>query len=178
MTEIPGLEFRLSIAGGPGNANSQADPNASLGGFVSVTKPSEPVIVHNLFPSISQFDSTQGSTKYRVLFVVNTSDTPVGPLRLYVSSQIPGGAALAFGLDPMGSQAIGSAGSQSATIANENTAPAGVTFSAPTTPPTGLLVGTLQPNTALAIHVRRTLPAGTGEVRNDGATVRAQVVAA
>jgi hypothetical protein len=51
----------------------------------------------------------------------------------YISSEVAGGASIAIGPDPTAASALGSATAQAVTIANATTAPAGVTFTAPTT---------------------------------------------
>jgi hypothetical protein len=58
-------------------------------------------------------------------------------------------------------------------VANESTAPASQTFTAPTTKGTGLAIGNIPAGSVAAIWVRRTA-ANTVAVNNDGVTIRCE----
>jgi len=72
-------------------------------------------------------------------------------------------ALIECGLDTTAISAKGASGAQAVTVANESTAPAGVTFSAGP-----LAIGDLGPGQVKGIWLRRTVTAGAGAV-NDGA---------
>lgn len=53
------------------------------------------------------------------------------------------------------------------TVANESTAPVGVSFSAPASAAAGLALGTIPLGQHIAIWLRRTITAGSGSSAND-----------
>jgi len=71
-----------------------------------------------------------------------------------IINAVPG---IAIGLDVNGIQA---SGSPIATIPHDTTAPAGVTWFAGITGPTGAIIGTLYPNQQIGIWMMRQVPAG------------------
>lgn len=154
------LELRLSIpGGGPGDSDPQPDPDDSLGEFMSTTVLVDNV-ANNLMRDMTGAEGQAGVTLYRCLFVVNTNVADTwGSVALWVSSQESGGAEVAIGLDPAGAVAMDSASDQAATIADEETAPTGVTFSTPTTQETGLALGDIGPEECYAFWFRWTLAA-------------------
>jgi hypothetical protein len=88
---------------------------------------------------------------------------------VWVSAETPGGVNIAIGLDPAG-VGNGSTTGVATTVANENTAPAGVTFSTPTSKGTGLAITDLAPGTGRAIWLRRTAT-NSAAIDNDSATL-------
>jgi hypothetical protein len=74
---------------------------------------------------------------------------------------------VAIGLDTTAASSAGSAVAQALTIANETTAPVGVTFSTPTTKVAGLTIGDLGPGQCRAYWIKRTAN-NTGAVNADG----------
>jgi hypothetical protein len=88
----------------------------------------------------------------------------------YISAEVAGGASIAIGPDTTAASALGSATAQALTIANETTAPAGVTFTAPTTAATGIALGTIGSGQVKAFWIRRTA-ANTAALSGDGVTL-------
>jgi hypothetical protein len=91
----------------------------------------------------------------------------------WIASETAGGASTAIGLDTTGVTPHGQAGVQALTIANDTTAPAGVTFSAPTTKATGLSIGNIAAGSVQAIWIRRTA-ANTSALDVDGVVPRVE----
>jgi hypothetical protein len=89
---------------------------------------------------------------------------------MYLSAEVAGGASIAIGVDTTAASALGSATAQALTIANETTAPAGVTFSAPTTAAGGISLGSIPVGNVRAVWVRRTA-ANTAALSGDGVTL-------
>lgn len=58
------------------------------------------------------------------------------------------------------------------TVANESTAPTGVTFSAPSSQGTALSIGNIPPGEHKAVWVKRIVNAGAVAYNNDAATIR------
>lgn len=162
--------FKLSINTGPGNSTAQTDPNDSLGRFMSSTQLTDNSL-HNLFDLTTGDQNAASEINYRVFFVQNNHGTLTWENAVvYISSEVAGGADTAIGLDTTGNVTATSASSQTvARPANETTAPAGITFSAPTTKATGLSIGNLAAGNVRAIWVRRT-NTNSSAVDNDGAT--------
>lgn len=168
------IKFKLATtAGAAGNANSQADPNASLGKYISTTEITDNTL-NNLFDDISGDENAASTVDYRCVFIHNAhaSLTLQSP-KAWISAEVANGASIAIGLDTTASSAIGDSSVQALTIANETTAPAGVSFSAPTTKGTGISLGNIAAGYCVAIWVRRTA-ANNAALNNDGATLKVE----
>lgn len=159
MAIVPGdLLLKLATtAGAAGNSNAQGDPNASLGKFISTTQVSGTAL-HNLFDAISGAENAASDVEYRCVFIHNSHATlTLQNAVVYVSGGDPaGGAIIAIGVDTTAISAIGSGSDQALTVANESTAPSGVSFSLPTTAGGGLSLGNIGPGQCKAIWIRRT----------------------
>lgn len=166
--------FKLAVTtGSAGNSTAQADPNASLGKYVSTTQLTGATLA-NLFDAVSGDENAASDVEYRCLFVHNAHATlTLQSAVAWLSSETSGGAVAAIGLDPAGNVAVGSGADQAATVANESTAPTGVTFSAPTSKGTGLSIGNLAAGQVRAIWVRRTA-ANSAAVDVDGCVIRVE----
>jgi hypothetical protein len=161
-----------TTAGVAGNANAST-PNASLGKYISTTQITD-AILNNLFDNISGAENAASTVDYRCIFIHNAHATLTWQsVVAYLLSEVAGGASIAIGVDPTAASAIGSASAQAVTIANETTAPAGVTFTAPTTLGAGIAIGDIAPGQCRAIWVRRTA-AVSAALSNDGVTLRLQ----
>src|SRR6056297_1015075 len=125
-------------------------PAGDSSGSITITEPS-----NNALDDVSKAESWAGDVNYRCVYLQR--DTGGGILvggKIYINSDASGPDTIAIGVDPAGLN------SAPATIANESTAPAGVTFTAPASAATGLSVGDF--NTAgdyYAIWIRRTVAA-------------------
>lgn len=171
------IKWRLSIkTGAAGNAGAQADPNASLGKYISTTDLNTGTPLNNLWDDVTGDENAASDVEYRCLFVYNAHATLalLNPV-VWLSAEVGGGAAIAIAIDNIGPSPIGQAGAQAAEIANENTAPSGVgAFSSPTTKGAGLSLGASLPaGQCRAVWIRRTA-ANTGAVDNDGVTPRCE----
>ncbi len=115
--------------------------------------------VNNLFAQVGGVEAALGSIKYRCYYFRN--DAGAGDAlntRIWITQQ-PAftGTMIAIGLDPAGI-GDGVATGVATTIVDEDTAPAGVSFTAPVTEGTALLIGNLLPGEVQAVWVRRTVP--------------------
>lgn len=157
------IQYRLS--GGAANA----DPALSLGGAISNTAIAD-ATTHNLFDRVTGTESQAGDTEYRCFYVRNGHATLSlqGPV-IYIQSNTPStDTTVAIGLDPAG------IGGTAATVANEGTAPAGVTFSTPASGTPLSFGGDLAPGAAIAVWVRRVVNAGAAAYNDDNAVFRVQ----
>jgi hypothetical protein len=148
------LELRLS--GGAANT----DPNAALGGARSTAAGGivpTALTANSLFDDVTGAEEQAGDIEYRCAYVRNSGDVSALNTVIWLSANTADtGTTIDIGL---GTSAVD--GTEQ-TVANENTAPAGVTFSAPSTEGTGLSIGTLAAASHKAVWLRRTITALTG----------------
>ena len=151
------IQYRLS--GGASNS----DPALSLGGVKSSTAAS------NYFDDVSSAEASAGDTEYRCVYVHNNHGTlSLIGAKVFIQANTPSSDTdVAIGL---GSSAIN--GTEQ-TVADESTAPTGVSFSAPTTFAGGLAIGDLAAGAHKAVWVRRTVNAGAAAYA-DSFTLRVQ----
>ena len=153
------IVYRLS----GGAANS--DPNASLGGAKSST-----VAGTNIFDDVSSAEATAGDIEYRCVYVHNghATLTYLGS-KIWIQANTPSTSTDIFvGLGTAGLNAT------EQTIANESTAPIGVTFSnAAVDFSTGLSIGDIPPGQHFSVWVRRNVTAGAAGAA-DSFTLRIQ----
>jgi hypothetical protein len=139
------------LSGGTTNT----DPNLSLGGARSTAGGG--VIVNdttnNLFFTIGGAEGAAGSVKYRCFYFLNTHATlPLVAPKVWISI-------LTGSPDDEIDIAIGSSAVNGTeqTVANEDTAPTGVTFTRPTTFASGLSTNDLPAGQHRAVWVKRTV---------------------
>lgn len=141
-----------------GAANSAA--NSSLGGAKSST-----AVPAGLFDTVGGDEAAAGDIEYRCVYIHNGhgSLTLIGATAAVQSDTPDAGTLIEVGL---GTSAIN--GTEQ-TVANESTAPAGVTFGAgPVT------LGDIPAGQHRALWMRRTVSAGASPVTGDGYTIRVQ----
>jgi hypothetical protein len=157
------IEYRLS----GGAANS--DVNASLGGAkssVAVTDNTD----NNLFDDVTGAEHTAGDVEYRCIYVHNADGA------LTLTSAVVWIQSDTSGADSDLSIAVGTAAVNGTeqTVANESTAPSGVSWSdAATSRATGLALGNLPPGEHKAVWIRRTISAGSTPQAGDTGSVQA-----
>ena len=161
-----------TTAGAAGNSNTST-PNASLGKYISTTQITDATL-NNLFDDISGNENAASTVDYRCIFIHNAHGSlQYQNVVVYLLSEVAGGANIAIGVDPTAASAIGAAPAQAVTIASETTAPAGVSFTSPTTFGAGIAVGNLNAGQCRAIWIRRTATVSAA-LNNDGVTLRVQ----
>lgn len=161
-------DLLVKLSGGAANA----DPNAALGGAMAATEIVD-ATVHNLFDLVAAAEAAAGDVEYRCFYFENTHGTLTWEdVEVYIDSNTASADTdVAIGLDPAG------VGGTATTIANESTAPAGVSFTQPSSG-SPLAVGDVAPGTAFAVWVRRTVSAGAAAVTNDEVSITANGVTA
>jgi hypothetical protein len=158
--------LKLSVSAAAGNTTG-GTPATSLGDQISTTVLSGTAL-NNLFDDVSGAESTAGRLEYRCVFAHNSHPTlTMTNAVVWLSAEAGGGASAAVGADTTAISAIGSASAQALTVANESTAPAGVSFSSPTTSAAGVALGSIAPGQCKAFWVRRTVAAATAAMNND-----------
>lgn len=145
-------------SGGAGNT----DPNACLGGAISTAGAGiiDDNVDNDLFDDVSASESSAGDTEYRGFYIRNTNgSSTLTDARIYCSSN---STSTTEEIDvALADEAINTT---IETIANENTAPVGPSFSHPTTYAGGLqLNGStgLAANDYKGLWFRRTVNSGT-----------------
>lgn len=150
------IQYRLS--GGAGNTS----PAASLGGAKSTT-----AVGASIFDDVSSAEAVAGDAEYRCIYVHNAhaSLTLVGAV-LWIPSNTPSASTT---VDVgVGTSAVN--GTETA-VADENTAPGGVTFAAAATQGSGVALGDIPAGQSKAVWLRRTISAGAAAV-NDSFSIR------
>lgn len=153
------IVFRLS----GGAANSSAA--ASLGGAKSAT-----TAPGSLFDLVQPSESAAGDVEYRCTYVHNAHATLTAQ---NVVAWLPANTPSTSTLLEIGVGTSAVNGVEQ-TIANEGTAPAGVTFVPAATYAAGVALGDIPPGQHRALWERRTTTAGAS-ARADGATLRITV---
>lgn len=167
--------FKHSVkTGSAGNSTAQADPNQSLGKYISTT-PWAGGTLHDLFDVVSGDENAASDVEYRCVFIHNAhASLTLYNAVVWVSAETAGGCSVAIAVDSTAASAIGGASAQALEVANESTAPnPALTFSTPTTKGAGLSLGNLAAGQCRAIWIRRTA-ANSSALANDGATIRVE----
>lgn len=160
--------MQVYLSGGATNTNSAA----SLGGIKSTIDMLPDAVLKNLFDEIPQGHLAGGRTDYRCYYVFNDSGEHTWyNVEVYVQEETPSASTVVdIGLDPAGNGNGVSTG-VATTVANDETAPGGVTFTHPTGSP-GLIIGDLAPGTGRAVWAKRILSAGASAAPLDSTTLR------
>ncbi len=155
-------EIKFYLSGG----SSNSDVNASLGGIVSSTEVTDATL-HNLMDAVSTAEALTGDVDYRCIYVKNTNASiTLTTAVAWIAANTPSlDSAIEIGI---GTSAL--SGTEQ-TIANEGTAPSGVTFSSPSTLNSGLALGDMAAADTKAIWIRRTISAAAAAYNADGATI-------
>lgn len=139
------IQYRLS--GGAANSNA----NASLGGAKSSN-----VVPANLFDDVNSSESAAGDIEYRCFYVHNNHGSlAMQNAVIYIQSNTTANR-ISIGV---GTAAIN--GTEQ-TVADESTAPSGVTFSQPATKGAALALGNIPAGQHKAVWVRRSIAAASG----------------
>ena len=167
MISAANLSFRFSAPDAvAGNAASQANPNASLGGFLSTTVWTG-LAVNDLFANVTS-NTMQGSKIHRCLFLCNQHETqPFLDTSLTIVDQ-PQDSLLLVGVDVRPASMFAATQQQAAMTLNEQEPPASVLFSSNTT-----AVGNIPPLSCRAVWLRL-LPQAAESVTADSAAIKFQ----
>lgn len=153
------IQYRLS--GGASNT----DVNASLGGAKSST--SVGTGLHNLFDVVGSAEAATGDTEYRCVYVHNNHGTlTMQSAKIWISSNTPS-------TDTTVEIALGSSvvNGTETSVANENTAPSGPTFSAPASEGAALSIGDIPAGQHKAVWIKRIINTGAAAYNSDGCTL-------
>jgi hypothetical protein len=160
---------KYSVVAAAGNTTG-GTAAGSLGDQISTTVITDATL-NALFDDISGAENAASEAEYRCIFIHNSNAAnALQNAVMWLSSEVAGGASIAIATDNIAASAIGSGSAQATTIANEDTAPTGVSaFVSPTTSGTALSLGTIGAGQCKAVWVRRTA-ANSAALNNDGVT--------
>ena len=154
---ITATDIKFYLTGGASNS----DVNASLGGAVSSTEITDNSL-HNLFDKVTGAESTAGDTEYRCIAIKNTRGSlTLQSAIVYISSETShSGANIQIALAGEGLN------TQPETVANENTAPSGETFSESASEGAALSLGNIPNGQYYAIWLKRIIGSSTAAKDN------------
>lgn len=162
------LVFRYTTTAGAAGDSTAGSAAGSLGKYISTTV--WPGGDLSLFDAVSAAENTAQESEYRGVAILNNNAT-ISAFNVGVyMAEVAGGTNVAIGVDPTTAKAKNSATAGGVTIVNEDTAPAGVTFTSPTTAGTALSLGTLAPGEYRVVWVRRTTT-NSASIDADGFTL-------
>lgn len=166
------LKLKFSVKTGSAGDSTAGSAAGSLGKYISTTEITDAAL-NNLFDDVSGAENAASDVEYRCIFIHNNHATDsITGVKVWINSEVSGGAAAAIAIDNIAASAKGASSAQAAEVANEDTAPSGVgSFSSPTTEGAALTVGDLTAGQCRAVWVRRTA-ANTSSLANDGGTLR------
>lgn len=115
----------------------------------------------NLFPHVSSQQSLIGRIDYRCVYINNTNAVDTAPdVRVWRQTDTSSDDYIEIGLDPIG-LGDGVTTGVAPVIANGTTAPSGVTFSAPASFGSALVIGDMLPLKKIPLWIRRVVPVNT-----------------
>ena len=163
---IVSADIDYFLSGGSGNS----DPNASLGGARSTATEVVDNVDNNLFDDVSGDEHTAGDVEYRCIYVRNSHGS------LELTNAVVWIQSDTSGAESDISIAVGTAAVNGTeqTVANESTAPSGVSWSdAAVSRATGLSLGSLPFGQHKAVWLRRTITAGSTPQAADTCSIQA-----
>ncbi len=170
---LTAADIRLHLSTKTGTAGMQraSTGDESLGTWISTTEYADNS-KHQVFDHVSGDENQLSDVEYRLIFVRNAhASGTLFVARVWIGSEIAGGASTAISVDTTPASAIASTTAQAKSIANEGTAPVDQIFSAPSTKGAGLLIGDLPAGHCRGIWIRRSA-ANTTALDTDGFDLR------
>lgn len=110
---------------------------------------------NSLYDDIQGVESLQGNMDYRCFYLKNEDSVTHSAIKLWCSQQPVGDDVIQLGLDAAGVNGV------AASIPNDTTAPAGVTFAATNSEAAALNIGTLAAGQYIAVWQKRSISAAT-----------------
>lgn len=156
-------DIKMRLSGGAANANV----DASIGGAKSSVEVID-ASLHNLFDIVSSAEGAAGDIEYRCIYIHNGHATlTMQAAKVCIQTQTPDSdTSVEIGLGAAAINATETA------IANENTAPASVTFSTAAGAGNALTIGDIPPGQAKAVWIKRIVNAAAAAYNADSAVIR------
>lgn len=157
---IVSTDLLARLSGGASNT----DPDLSLGGVMSTSTVLAPAVAEeNLFNNVDGAEASAGSTKYRALYLLNNHGSlTLENTFIWFSTQTPS-------TDTVIAMALAGEGLNVTmeTVADEDTAPVGETFTSPATKAAGLSMGNVPFSQRFGFWLRRIVTAAASAFDND-----------
>ncbi len=155
------IKKKFTVKAGAAGNSQAGTPAGSLGRYISTTEITDNV-AHNLFDQITGEENAASEAEYRCIAVHDAGASTAQNVKVYLASEVAGGANIAIGVDPTAASAIGSAAAQGLEVADENTAPVGVAFSSPVNVAGAVAMGDIPAGQCRFLWVRRTATNSAG----------------
>lgn len=157
-----------------GNTTVFAGPGTSRGRWVSSTTLPDGGL-NNLFPDITGDENAALNNDYQCVFVYNSHATlSLRAAKVWIASQIAGGANAAIALDDLPASSLSAGSFQATMIGSKDGEPTGISpWSTATTKATGIALGDIPAGFVRAVWIRRTAT-NSGATANDGVTIRVE----
>ncbi len=164
ITYIPTPKLYLTNPSGSGL--TQTSPNASIGGYRSISELSK-TGMKNLFDDVTTVEAILGDTEYRMIDVYNDGAYDLKKVQIFMKTPTSSpGTEIALGYSATDQPHANSWNGQ--VLTNENTAPASPVFTfANRTRGSPLSIGTIPAGQSVRVGVRRTVNALTPWTTND-----------
>lgn len=166
--------YKYSVTTGAAGNTTAGTAAGSNGKYISTT-PIQDATLDNLFDDVTGDENAASNVDYKCIFIHNNHATlTLQSTKIWLASEVAGGANTAIATDNIGITPVGQSGAQASTIANEDTAPTGVSaFSSPTTKAAGLTLGDIPAGSCVAVWIKRTATNSAAQ-NNDGVTLRVE----
>ena len=166
---IVGSDLQMFLSGGSTGAGN-TDPAESLGSVITSTAVDQNTTLNNLFDDVGSTESADGDIEYRCVWIKNNhASLTLQNASVYIYSNTPSTFTdMAIGFEP------GVVGAVPSIIADENTAPAGVSWTSSTGEGNKITVtgSDMLFSEIQALWVRRTVSAGASAYANDAVILR------
>ena len=154
-------DLRFHLTGGAANA----DPSLSLGGVISSVQLTDATL-ENLFDNVSPAQALAGCTHYRALSFKNASALTAYGAVVFISQETTSAdTTVAIAYDSTGTQ----------DVADEDTAPTGLSFSTPVSLATAVALGDVAAAGVARIWFKRTVTASVAAAAADTGKVTIMV---
>ncbi len=171
------IKFKLSTKTGTGGNQTGSTPAESLGKYISTTEITSAQL-NNLFDDITGDENAASDVEYRCFFIHNAHATlALENVRVWFSGEASVAdidiAETKNGFPANLTKPIGQAAAQAEEIADESTAPTGLTFYHPTTKATGFSISpsALEAGYCVPFWLKRTASDSVAKA-NDSITVK------
>lgn len=161
MTIVAG-DIDFFHSGGAANT----DPNADLGGAISSTQVTDNSL-NNLFDDVTGDEHAAGDTEYRAIYIKNSSAETAYNAKIWIESNTTAtDDTINIGIEA-------AQGSPIQTVANESTAPTGISFSTAAGQANAISIGTLTTGQVWGVWIKRIVSAGTTPQASNTAQLKA-----
>lgn len=161
---ILSTDLKFYLSGGASNS----DPNAALGGAISSTEVVDNTL-NNLFDDITGDEHTAGDTEYRAFFFKNNSAETAYNAKIWIETNTNAAD------DTLEIAKEIALGSPIQTVANEGTAPTGLSFTSAAGQANAISIGTMTTGTVMGVWVKRIVSAGSTPQATDTAQLKVYV---